>query len=310
MGLAATQARYLGLTARKTNIEFEGQQVNQARTALANQSSTLYQKLYSMTVPTPPNVVDYYKTEYTYSAGGTKYTVNSYSPIEYGSNIYDINVSYTGFVDIGLKAFATGNITKNSDGTYTVKMAGGLSTYTLDPATAVLDPALDDASGIKNGYYMNYIDQDTGIKYFLNKEWLEQQDYPYNDTVQRYYKNSESKEITEDHKNCTLAFDSTGTISRIIDPSISDSEISVSATEIQDTDAYQEAMNKYTKDKDVYEKELAEINTQTADVQAEDRSLELRLRQLDTEQQALQTELDSLKSVLDKNIEKVFKVFA
>ena len=37
MGLAATQARYLGLTARKTNVEFEGQQINQQRTALANQ---------------------------------------------------------------------------------------------------------------------------------------------------------------------------------------------------------------------------------------------------------------------------------
>ena len=48
MGLAATQARYLSLTARKTNIEFEGQQVNQARTALANESANLYNKLYSI----------------------------------------------------------------------------------------------------------------------------------------------------------------------------------------------------------------------------------------------------------------------
>ena len=35
MGMAASQARYLGLTARKTNVEYEGQQINQARTALA-----------------------------------------------------------------------------------------------------------------------------------------------------------------------------------------------------------------------------------------------------------------------------------
>ena len=48
MGLAATQARYLGLTARKTNIEYEGQQVNQARTALANEGANLYNKLYSL----------------------------------------------------------------------------------------------------------------------------------------------------------------------------------------------------------------------------------------------------------------------
>ena len=37
MGLAASQARFLGLTARKSNIEYEGQQVNQQRTALAEE---------------------------------------------------------------------------------------------------------------------------------------------------------------------------------------------------------------------------------------------------------------------------------
>lgn len=38
MGMAASQARYLGLTARKTNVEYEGQQVNQQRTALARKA--------------------------------------------------------------------------------------------------------------------------------------------------------------------------------------------------------------------------------------------------------------------------------
>ena len=45
MGMAASQARYLGLSARKTNVEYEGQQVNQARTALANQSANLFNQL-------------------------------------------------------------------------------------------------------------------------------------------------------------------------------------------------------------------------------------------------------------------------
>ena len=45
MGMAASQARYLGLTARKTNVEYEGQQVNQARTALANQSANTFNEL-------------------------------------------------------------------------------------------------------------------------------------------------------------------------------------------------------------------------------------------------------------------------
>ena len=45
MGMAASQARYLALTARKTNTEWEGQQINQARTALANQSANLFNQL-------------------------------------------------------------------------------------------------------------------------------------------------------------------------------------------------------------------------------------------------------------------------
>ena len=39
MGMAASQARFLGLTARKNNVEFEGQQINQQRTALSNQTA-------------------------------------------------------------------------------------------------------------------------------------------------------------------------------------------------------------------------------------------------------------------------------
>ena len=52
MGMAASQARYLGLTARKTNVEYEGQQINQARTALANQSANTFNELLALEVPT------------------------------------------------------------------------------------------------------------------------------------------------------------------------------------------------------------------------------------------------------------------
>lgn len=53
MGMAASQARFLSLTARKSNVEYEGQQVNQQRTALSNESANLYNKLTSIEVPTP-----------------------------------------------------------------------------------------------------------------------------------------------------------------------------------------------------------------------------------------------------------------
>lgn len=67
MGMAASQARYLSLTARKTNVEYEGQQVNQERTALANQSAGLFNQMLALEVPTPPVATDYTKTYYTFT---------------------------------------------------------------------------------------------------------------------------------------------------------------------------------------------------------------------------------------------------
>lgn len=42
MGMAASQARYLLLTARKNDLEFTGQQINQSRTQLANITNQLF----------------------------------------------------------------------------------------------------------------------------------------------------------------------------------------------------------------------------------------------------------------------------
>jgi DNA repair ATPase RecN len=42
MGLAASQARYLTLTSRKTDLEFTGQQINQSRLELANITNDLF----------------------------------------------------------------------------------------------------------------------------------------------------------------------------------------------------------------------------------------------------------------------------
>ena len=77
MGMAASQARFLGLTARKTNTEYEGQQVNQQRTLLANKSANYYNDLLGMTVPTPPSVDEYTKTVYSFNDGSLENTVNS-----------------------------------------------------------------------------------------------------------------------------------------------------------------------------------------------------------------------------------------
>ena len=69
MGMAASQARFLGLTARLNNVEFEAQQIHQQRTALSNKSASYYTDLLGMSVPTAPSVEEYTKTVYTFNDG-------------------------------------------------------------------------------------------------------------------------------------------------------------------------------------------------------------------------------------------------
>lgn len=91
MGMAASQARFLGLTARKTNVEFEGQQINQQRTTLSNQSANYYNQLLGMSVPTPPSVSDYTKTVYTFTDGALTNSISSMIAQQNGKYL----ISYT-----------------------------------------------------------------------------------------------------------------------------------------------------------------------------------------------------------------------
>ncbi len=77
MGMAASQARFLGLTARKTNIEYEGQQINQQRTALGNQTANYYNQMLGMSVPVPPAIDNFTKTVYTFNDGALTNSITS-----------------------------------------------------------------------------------------------------------------------------------------------------------------------------------------------------------------------------------------
>ncbi|MBR2068770.1 MAG: hypothetical protein IJ877_03305 [Candidatus Gastranaerophilales bacterium] len=78
MGMAASQARFLGLTARKSNVEYQGQQINQQRTSLANESANLYNQMLELTVPTPPSTTDFYKTTYVLDGSQESYATDCY----------------------------------------------------------------------------------------------------------------------------------------------------------------------------------------------------------------------------------------
>ena len=94
MGMAASQARYLALTARKTNTEWEGQQINQARTALANQSANLFNRLLNMEVPNAPKTSDYTELQYSYSDGNNDSVIESWQQLSSADPDYNYIVNH------------------------------------------------------------------------------------------------------------------------------------------------------------------------------------------------------------------------
>lgn len=100
MGMAASQARYLALTARKTNTEWEGQQINQARTALANQSANLFNRLLGLEVPNAPKTTDYTELQYSFSDGDNESVIDSWQQLSSANPDYNYVIKSYYFANI------------------------------------------------------------------------------------------------------------------------------------------------------------------------------------------------------------------
>ena len=100
MGMAASQARYLALTARKTNCEWEGQQINQARTALANQSANLFNRLLDLEVPNAPKTTDYTEIQYSFSDGENESVLDSWQQLSSADPNYNYIVNHYYYADV------------------------------------------------------------------------------------------------------------------------------------------------------------------------------------------------------------------
>lgn len=137
MGMAASQARYLGLTARKTNVEYEGQQINQARTALANQSANTFNELLALEVPTAPSTQDYTTLQYSYQDGTNTETITEMSDLINDPDGYNYMISHYHYSDV-----YTGVQTKKANPQVSFNTKAAKSTVAQDQVT------YDDATGI------------------------------------------------------------------------------------------------------------------------------------------------------------------
>ena len=345
MGMSASQARFLSLTARKTNTEYEGQQINQQRTTLSNESANYYSQLTSMTVPTPPSSSDYSKITYSFEDGTENNTITAL--VAQPNGIYLLNYIQE---TVGETINPNGNVivTRNGiepDYTYAI---GATTLYNLsdnsvdrlenDPYLKTLSEEdqedalaleqqylqmLQNKYGTDTNWFVRYQKDGNGSYYpvFYNQKEIEESNYTDNNMstsgIKSYIYGQGT--VTKDIRNkyARVEQDTSGRYTTIIIyNSQEDCEnnkdgitYKLTAKTSADDAAYNDAMNKYYFDKAQYDKKIQEVNAKIEIIQVQDKNLELKLKQLDTEENALNTEMEAVKKVIQKNVESSFKTF-
>ncbi len=286
MGLSASQARFLQLTARKSNVEYQAQQITFQRLQLSNKlesdaaeytDKVNNKKLvYKYNTGTGQEKVDLtyqnYKNYmnqqledlnttqdklYLVSSSGNKIIVSSEEEMNAMINAHNASVATEDVSEPESTDKTTENTTENSENTTVVssELESNKTNRKKRELTAkdfMIVEDLDDADKFQKNI-------EEGVFLFAKLK--------YNDDTER--------EEFDAHSWESLA---NGVVSEEYDKS---------------DDAAAEA--KYDK----LQKETQKI----------DKALEMKLDQLETEREAIQTEMDSISKVIDDNIEDTFKIF-
>ncbi len=324
MGLAASQARFLNLTARKTNLEYEGQQINQQRTVLANQSANTYNQMLTLQVPTPPSETSFQTIVYNFTKNGNLCSISQVTGKDSKATILATETYVDNYVmrEASLSPDYTGDlIDKKEDGKYYLGNSQLKKLNAIDVDTDVAAAAADIKKGLndklnpgqtkyemKDIYYVNVSNNETPVyRYYLASQVETERQAGERASAIGYVSGSETKYKQVAITNAVVTRDVNN---RIVNINDGESDYSVTATTVKDTVAYDDAYNEYEYQTYLYQQRMEQINAQTSAIQAQDKKLELRLKQLDTEQNAIKTEMESVSSVVKKNVEDTFKIFA
>lgn len=305
--MAASQARFLQLTARRTNIEYMGQQINQQRLALANASAGLFEKMLSTVPPTPPSSQDdkYYKQGYNFidPADGIQKKLSYKTFIHGAANDFENGIIHDAahyFLDI---TPASGPPTVS----YTCsQMADGCLDIN-DPATQAAIAALGiDTSKNSMGYTqaVRLVKVESQV---YNPDGSFETVTRYDPAILEFDNLNRLLNVTYLNKN---TIDMRPTAADADKPETIGRGDELTYSGIFDDQAYADDMNKYEFLKATYDYQIERINQETRIIQTQDKSLELKMKQLDTEHNAVQTEMEAVQKVLQKNIEGSFKTFA
>lgn len=317
MGMAASQARMLQLTARKSNVEFQGQQINQQRTLLANQSSAYNSQLLTLNVPTAPSISGFTKTAYEFNANGNEYQISNVAYNEQNGT-YDISYKYNTTSDQNANGSAIFSRVTNGAGQttgYTTSNGTNLTKVVLNAnepgynanaaATDSANLALLYGDNYQTGSYYKY--SNGGVTRYLTEADLEARAGSGTNAPFKYVQQDAQLTQTGKITGATVNWNDSGRMVSFTDEN--GTTYSLTTTTSTDEDLYNDAMNQYEYDKSVYEKEMQDINAKISIIQSQDKKLELQLTQLDTEQSAISTELEAVNKVISKNVETSFKTF-
>ena len=308
MGMAASQARFLQLTARRSNIEYQGQQINQERLALANSSAGLFEKMLTLVPPTPPSSQNdkYYTQGYNFTdpVDSLQKKINwSSTPVITGDFPADV-VDGGGFSSIITPA--TGPAVHVSAATLVA--AGG---------TGVAAEAAKDTLANALGVAMTADQKALGYTQVVRNVTISHN--IYNPDGQYSTVTNQAPALLEfDNLNRLLnvtlldkaAIDLSSAATTTTAPKSVGNGDQLTYSGVFNQVSFDDDMNKYEFQKAAYDYEIERINQQTRQVQSQDKSLELKMKQLDTEHNAVQTEMEAVQKVINKNIESTFKTFA
>ena len=303
MGLSASQARFLQLTARRGDLEYEAQQINFQRLQLSNKladASAKYQDqtanrkmVFNFNNGAQMQKVDLSYTNYKsymnqqmegistsqekfylVSSSGNKLVVGSKEEMDKMIEAGRDPITYTkSQIDDSIarynNAIANGETPDEQDEKYAK----------MDFSGYVIETKVDD----EGNSYEEYVKYDFTEKDFMIVDDLDDvtnfQMAIENGTYYfaRYKENSQTGEM----------------------------ELRTEGWDVLGGGAITE---EYDKSDDA--KAEAEYNTIQDRVQAQDKKLELRLDQIETDRNAIQTEMDSVQKVMEDNIDSTFKIFS
>ena len=291
--MSASQARFLGLTARKTNVEFEGQQINQQRTTLSNQSANYYNDLLGMSVPVPPSVDDYTKAVYTFEDGALTNQVTAM--IAQNNGTYTVSYLRTWKDDFSAVAATTSIVTRADDDTYKVGASVLRKLGEFDESNMTTIKTVDSKITIDNETY-DVTKKDDG--YYIDKLTGENEEIPLTEeektNVKYYSRNTDTDKLIEYQKN------EDGTFSPLKADGTADTTTTVTADKVQPA-IYDEANDK------VY---FVKTNDDGSQVKLEPKTEETKLTDAEVESititQTAPTD-DYLKTLSDDQLKNLLK---